>query len=265
MRIVSQRENLLVRFDELKEMLLSRNYPKRIVNAAIEKARQIPRLEALKKVIRKKNDRVIFTVTYHPALPSKAGIIVKHWRSMIRNPEALKAFPKPPMVAYRQPANLRKTLCHTKLPPKGKPKRQILGTQKCKDEGCPMCPYVSKEKEFKSYVTNKSYKSTNSFTCHTSGAIYLITCLKCHKQYVGQSGRQVKTRCKEHVTYIRNNKEATGTHFNERGHTHWDFQIHIIEKVIPNTTHMRLQRENFWIHTLQSKTPEGLNRHVSAY
>ena len=40
----------------------------------------------------------------------------KHWRSMTRTPEALKSFPKPPMVAYRQPANLRKTLCHTKLP-----------------------------------------------------------------------------------------------------------------------------------------------------
>ena len=62
--------------------------------------------------------------------------------------EALKAFPKPPMVAYRQTANLRRTLCKTKLPPFGKPKRQLLGTQKCKVEGCHMFAYVSKDKEF---------------------------------------------------------------------------------------------------------------------
>ena len=48
-RIVSQREKLLERLQELKAMLLSRDYRKNIVDAAIEKAKAIPREEALKK------------------------------------------------------------------------------------------------------------------------------------------------------------------------------------------------------------------------
>ena len=115
----------------------------------------------------------------------------------------------------------------------------------------------------KSNDTNKTYKNTNTFTCNTEGVIYLITCLKCHKQYVGQSGRKAKTRCKEHVTYIRNNTEATGKHFNERGHTHWEFKFHIIEKVTPNIPQMRLAREDYWIQILQSKAPNGLNKKTS--
>ena len=44
-------------------MLISRDYRKNIVNAAIEKALTVPRLETLKKVERKKNERVIIKYT----------------------------------------------------------------------------------------------------------------------------------------------------------------------------------------------------------
>ena len=216
----------------------------------------------LKKVIKQKNDRVILVTTFHPALPSLSGMIAKHWKTMTRVPAGLKAFPKPPMVAYTQPKNLRRTLCQTKMPPKGKPKRQHIGTHKCKVEGCHMCNYVSLSEDFKSYTTNFTYKNQNShtLTCQTKGVIYLITCLKCHKQYVGQSGRLAKDRCYDHLRYIRSKTESTGTHFNKRGHTHWDFQFHIIEKVVPNTVEMRLRREDYWINLLQTKEPKGLNK-----
>ena len=32
------------------------------------------------------------------------------------------------------------------------------------------------------------------------------------------------------------------------------------KKVFPNTNEMRLRREDYWIRTLQSKAPKGLNR-----
>ena len=71
------------------------------------------------------------------------------------------------------------------------------------------------------------------------------------------------------VSKSRSNKHSsnffnffTGIHFNEKGHQHKDFEFHIIEKVIPNTPHMRLQRENYWIQTLNTKTPRGLNKNT---
>ena len=68
----------------------------------------IPRTEALKKVIKTKDERPIFMLTYNPVLPSVAGMIKKHWKTLSFDTNLTKIFPKPPMVAYREPDNLRK-------------------------------------------------------------------------------------------------------------------------------------------------------------
>ena len=122
------------------------------------------------------------------------------------------------------------------------------------------CSYTSEAKQFKSTNTNKVFKSTSIYTCQSIGVVYLVTCLKCGKQYVGQTGRSARTRCMEHLRNLKSKTEATGEHFNEKGHHYKDFQFHIIEKVIPNTPQMRIQRENYWIQTLDTKTPRGLNK-----
>jgi hypothetical protein len=51
---------------ELKGMLLTRKYNKNVVRDALNKARKIEREETLAKVTKKKNDRVILAVKYHP-------------------------------------------------------------------------------------------------------------------------------------------------------------------------------------------------------
>ena len=48
-------------------------------------------------------------------------------------------------------------------------------------------------------------------------------------------------------------------HFNSKGHDHLHMKATVIEKVIPNTPHFRLEREEFWIKTLHTKAPYGLN------
>jgi hypothetical protein len=104
------------RLAELEIMLVSRKYNKNVVKEALKKALQIKREDALKQVLKKKNDRVILALKYHPKLPSVSKILQKHWKTMTRDMEAKDAFPKPPMVAYRQPPNLKSVLCRAKLP-----------------------------------------------------------------------------------------------------------------------------------------------------
>ena len=60
-----------LRLHELKILLLAREYPEDIVDAAINKARKIPRRIALLKVRNKaKEERPIFITKYDPRLPS---------------------------------------------------------------------------------------------------------------------------------------------------------------------------------------------------
>ena len=79
-RICSLTETREKRFSELKKMLLARDYSNNIIKAAIDRARNIPRLEALKKVVKSKtSDRPVFVIHYDPKLPSVNNIIRKHY------------------------------------------------------------------------------------------------------------------------------------------------------------------------------------------
>ena len=101
---------------------------------------------------------------------------------------------------------------------------------------------------------------TGSYTCSTKGVIYLTTCSKCFKQFVGQTGRRLIDRIKEHLNCICLQKEVTGVHYNTVGHSHNNLQVQVIEKVSPNTPNYRLEREDLWIKRLSTKTPHGLNK-----
>jgi hypothetical protein len=61
------------------------------------------------------------------------------------------------MVAFKQPSNLKKMLCHGKLPAQLTPKRQLTGMKKCNQDGCPTCPYILHSKEVKSSITKKHF------------------------------------------------------------------------------------------------------------
>ena len=92
--------------------------------------------------------------------------------------------------------------------------------------------------------------------------IYLTTCLKCKKQYVGQTTRKLQQRIREHTADIKSNKDTvSGIHYNLPGHSLANFIVQIIEKVIPNTPHMLLEREKMGIQRPNTLIPHGLNSH----
>ena len=106
-RICSSTEALNKRFNELESMLLSRNYNRNVVRSAIERASKLDRLEVLKRVIKTESKRVIMVLRYNPKLISVSTVIKKHWSSMTKDPILKKIFPEPPMLAFKQPSNLR--------------------------------------------------------------------------------------------------------------------------------------------------------------
>ena len=102
------------------------------------RARQIPRLEALKKVEKSRvSDRPVFVVTFDPRLPRLSTILNKHWQTMVQDPHLKEVFPKPPLVSYRRQKNIRETLIRAKVPPRPKrEQRKRHGMNKCKKVKC---------------------------------------------------------------------------------------------------------------------------------
>ena len=171
-------------------------------------------------------------------------------------------FEQPPMVAFKQPQNLQKMLCHAKLPPKktGRehPARAMWGMKKC-TKPCPIDIHVLPSKKVKSSQTGETFVIKGNFNCFTEGVIYVTTCDICKKQYIGQTGRSLHTRIREHMYDLKKGKNVSGIHYSLRGHTHEDMKVQIIEKVTPNTDHYRLEREEYWIRKFITKKPFGLN------
>ena len=116
-------------------MLLDRDYRPGIIDAAIERAKSIPRSEALRKVENKKEKkRPVFVVTYDPRLPSITKIVHKHWRTMSKNPYLKQVFSEPPLIAYKRPKNIKELIIRARVPAEApvRPKRKIPGMTKCK-------------------------------------------------------------------------------------------------------------------------------------
>ena len=258
-RICSKKGDQEKRLGELEGMLKSRKYNVNIVKAAIEKAKKVGRDNALKKVEKKKSERVTFAIKYHPSLPSLATIVKKHWRTMTKEKRLKNIFPEPPMVAYQQHANLKSLLVRAKLS-EGKTQRKTRGMKKCL-KGCVVCPYLKDSNKIRSRKTRETVELSNVFNCKTAGVIYMTECQKCGIQYIGQTTRNFNARIREHINDIKNKKDtANANHYNSKGHCLSDFRAIIMERVVPNDTSFLLEREEMWIKRLETKRPHGLNK-----
>ena len=231
-RICSERPTLLKRMEELKDFFLLRNYDKQLINSSIMRALKLKRSDTLKKVTKKQNSRTIFTTTYHPALPHISKILKDSWRMNIETDNQLnKVFDKPPMVAYKQPSNssLRQILVKSTLP--DREHRILPGLKPCNMNICNICPYIDAKSTTTSSNDNSIKISINcEATCLTKNIVYCITCSYCKQQYIGETGRTLRTRIGEHLRYIANNKNTTtGQHFQQPNHNMKVTILHVLK------------------------------------
>ena len=263
-RICSEPDTRDQRLDELRQLLLDRNYKNNIINSAIKRAKLIPRKKAIEKVsidIEEKVRRPVFSVLYDPRLPALPSIVKKHWRTMVASDPHLKeAFPLPPLVAYKRPQNIRDKLVRSKIPTTiPRPKRVVPGMSKCNN--CPICPFVKEGKRVKATATNFTVEINRQVNCQSRNILYCITCDKCTVQYIGESDRTLQNRFSEHKGYAVNQKinKATGEHFSQKGHRVSDMKVTILEKIFSSDPAIRKEREKFFILKMNTKY-KGLNK-----
>ena len=262
-RICSETHDRDKRLDELKILLLSRNYRLGMINAAIEKAKSVSRIQALTRVEKSEvARRPVFVVHYDPRLPSVTKIVKKHWRTMIStDPHLREVYPLPPLVAYRRPPNIKDKIVRAKVPPLAprRPTRIKPGMKKCNN--CSICPFIDACSNVKSTSNNFTSDINTSVNCKSKNIIYCITCIKCRMQYVGESERSLQDRFSEHLGYVKNKHltKATGGHYNLPGHTVSDMRVTIVEKIHSSDPLIRKQREELFIQKLNTKY-KGLNK-----
>ena len=119
---------------------------------------------------------VPLVVTYHPLLKSMGKIIYNNLNLLYKNEELKHLFTPDPMVSFRSSRKMSSYLVRTKL----YPVERSVGSFNCKRPHCHICAYVNETDKFTSAVTKQ-------IDCIEKCLIYLPTCKKCRKQYVGQT------------------------------------------------------------------------------
>ena len=146
----------------------------------------------------------------------------------------------------------------------------------CNSNRCMTCQDIPICHNFESTITGLNYSINSKLDCTSTHLIYMYTCKLCGLQYVGEIGKMLRERNNGHrsATNLEYDSEALYKHLDQK-HKHIidkpsidQFVLTPIEKLedLGSKTlnkFLRLQREQFWIDTLITYEPYGLNSKVT--
>ena len=264
-RIISRDNTFENSLMDLRNYFMDRDYPPSVLNSAFQLASSLSQNDALIPSSSEKNSDVIpFVVTYNPSLPNIGHVINKYWDLLkLSKSENVQCVYKQfkPIIAYKRPYNLRNHLVRSDF----SSQNISFVSSACNRSRCSHCKNIKVDSSFTSNVTGDSYCLRHNTNCRTNDVIYAISCKKCNIQYIGQAMQPVSKRMNNHRFDINGYIDPAfstnvAIHFNSSNHSINDFAFMPIDIVHNNFD--RLCKETYWIHKLDTLSPNGLNAKV---
>ena len=138
------------------------------------------------------------------------------------------------------------------------------GTFKCARSRCKTCLFIVNTSKISG--PKRSVTITDRFTCTSANVIYCITCTLCNKLYIGETGRRLGDRFREHLRDVeKNDKDASkpvARHFNLPNHSKKHMAICGLSLHL-GTTESRKNLEQKFIFQIGTLNPHGINERFS--
>ena len=90
-----------------------RGYPASVIQTAHHRAQQTDRQSALQTSQKEKNDRIPFTLTFHPHNNPVKAIILNNFKLLQNDPETGAIFSQPPLILFKRDKNVVKSTFKT--------------------------------------------------------------------------------------------------------------------------------------------------------
>ena len=249
-RLCSRDEDYWKYADKTKDKLVSRGYGEVQVGRQMKEGFKMTREEALKRAVKKTDNRINFVTTHSSHLPNINKILKRH--SHFLREDGLERFiEETPRLSLRRGKNLADLVVNAKA------KTEEGGSGPC-GKGCKLCRFMEETKEVRDKRGDvKMIK--NKMDCRTIGAIYGINCKRCGKiVYVGKTQNRVMDRFIGHRADLRGDDESKPAfHFKRGDHTEEDMGVVVIEEVKGKDDVYRTTRERFWINCLGTYNEEN--------
>ena len=260
-RICSDDKDFDTNCQNLKTYLLARGYKPNLISTSISKAKSINRsalLEPKQPTPNNKSQIIPLVTTYHPSV--NVNRIVQAFKTtLLLDPTLNKVFEGSRfLTAYKHPPNLRDILVRAKFcsAPTTSTRTQP-GTKVC-NQGCKVCKHIDPNPNIN--INNVSHHIYGKFTCTSTDLVYLISCTKCPSFYIGETGRKLSDRIKEHLRDINNKTDKQiPNHFNQFDHSVSHLRVKAITANKSNLPENRRKSERLWIYRLNALSPPGLN------
>ena len=230
-----------------------------VFQAAHHRAQQIDRQSTLQTSQKEKNDRIPFTLTFHPRNNPVKAIILNNFKILQNDPVTGAIFSQPPLISFKRDKNVGNFLVRSAFKTIEKP-----GTFKCARSRCKTCPFVQNADKISG--PKRSVKISDRFTCTSANVIYCITCTLCKKLYIGETGRRLGDRFREHLRDVeKDDKDASkpvARHSNLPNHSKEHMSICGLS-LHQGTTDSRKNLEQRFIFQIGTVNPHGINERFS--
>ena len=260
-RLCSDDKDFETKSLEMRTFFVERGYPTHLLDSAIQKAFNNSRRDSFKPPLAKiSDDKIPLVLTFHPFSYKVRDVISRNFLILKNDPETSAIFTDTPLISFIRNKNMRNNLVRSAL-------RQNLpapaGTFSCSRARCYTCSFLNSATSISGPKSN--FVIRHNFTC-TSNIIYCISCSKCCKLYIGETGRRLADRFAEPLRSVRNNDvdKPVARHFDAANHSISDMKICAISP-ISGGNDSRKRHEKRLIFKIGTIHPHGLNKSIVIY
>ena len=203
--------------------------------------------------------KIPLVLTFHP-FNYKVRDVIRHNFLILKNDAETSAiFTDNPLISFKGNKIIRDNLVRSAL-------RQNLpapaGTFSCSHARCYTCSFLNSDTSISEPKSN--FVIRHHFTCTSSNIIYCISCSKCWKLYIGETGRRLPERFAEHLHSVRNNDvdKPVARHFSAVNHSISDIKVCPISP-ISGGNDSRKRHETRLIFKVGTIHPHELNERFS--
>ena len=253
-RNCSKDEDFRKESGHMVDFFINRGYPTHIVHKARGRAASIDRQTSLGSGDSATNSTKLPLVLPFDHINRKVSAIIHKNAKILSEDESIGSiFDGNIITAYKRTSNLKDLFVRSRIS-----QAVIPGTFPCGRARCVTCPHIHHTTEI--VGPSGSTQIKDSFSCTSKNVVYVIVCLKCGELYVGETGRMLAERFREHlgdVRHARPNKEVAA-HFNLPGHSLDD--ISVTGVLTRSEMSQRRLLETKLIRRLGTLLPQGMNQ-----
>ena len=192
--------------------------------------------------------RSVISLLCHPSTNRVRKITQSNWISSDL-PSAITD-----RICDNRDTNLRDMLVRSKL---CHPATRTSGTTPRNQAKCGTCPFICTNTNITGPKSQMNI--TKQFNCLTY-ILYVIHCTKCAQIYIGEIGRTLDTRFKEHLADIKHRRgKPVANHFNQTDHTIHNIRVKGLWLLFTDSVNDRKDMASRLIDKLGSRKPGGMN------